>query len=218
MPASHDDAMSHRSKFRRKEPKRKKPQPKKPPFNAFTIEHGGKVNRITTEIMVSKAFDPTKHLPISTKPYKTHTLWDTGSTNSSLTKVTIQALGLLPVGTTMVNHAGGSSQSNTYLVNFFLPNKVGVSGVLVTECQNVVGNFGAIIGMDIITQGDLAITNLDGFTWMSFRTPSMGHIDYVAEADRITFSGVGRNDPCPCGKKDDRGKPVKFKHCHGRTR
>ena len=28
-------------------------------------------------------------------------------------------------------------------------------------------------------------------------------------------SKVGRNDPCPCGKKKPDGTPVKFKHCHG---
>lgn len=27
---------------------------------------------------------------------------------------------------------------------------------------------------------------------------------------------VGRNDPCPCGKKKADGTPVKYKHCHGK--
>ena len=27
---------------------------------------------------------------------------------------------------------------------------------------------------------------------------------------------IGRNDPCPCGKKHPDGRPVKYKHCHGR--
>ena len=27
---------------------------------------------------------------------------------------------------------------------------------------------------------------------------------------------IGRNDPCPCGKKHSDGRPVKYKHCHGR--
>lgn len=28
---------------------------------------------------------------------------------------------------------------------------------------------------------------------------------------------IGRNDPCPCGKKDPAtGKPIKYKKCHGR--
>jgi len=28
---------------------------------------------------------------------------------------------------------------------------------------------------------------------------------------------VGRNDPCPCGAKKPDGRPVKYKHCHGRN-
>jgi uncharacterized protein YecA (UPF0149 family) len=24
---------------------------------------------------------------------------------------------------------------------------------------------------------------------------------------------VGRNEPCPCGRKDENGKPIKFKKC-----
>jgi len=27
---------------------------------------------------------------------------------------------------------------------------------------------------------------------------------------------VGRNDPCPCGAKHEDGRPVKYKHCHGK--
>jgi len=27
---------------------------------------------------------------------------------------------------------------------------------------------------------------------------------------------VGRNDPCPCGAKHPDGRPIKYKHCHGK--
>ncbi len=30
------------------------------------------------------------------------------------------------------------------------------------------------------------------------------------------FKNVGRNDPCPCGAQYQDGRPVKFKHCHGK--
>jgi hypothetical protein len=93
---------------------------------------------------------------------------------------------------------------------------VGVAGVLVSEFpQAIPGGFEAIIGMDVICLGDFSITNARGQTWMSFRMPPCEHIDYVADANRIRFSGTGRNAPCPCGKKDDSGKPVKYKRCHG---
>jgi len=28
---------------------------------------------------------------------------------------------------------------------------------------------------------------------------------------------LGRNDPCPCGAKHPDGRPIKYKHCHGKT-
>jgi|SRR5712671_6078069 len=101
------------------------------------------------------------------------------------------------------------------MVNFVLPNNLTVYGLLVTESPNVVGGFGAIIGMDIISRGDVSITNYNGRTWLSFRVPSLFGIDYVQEHTRSLKAAVSRNAPCPCGKTDANGKPVKFKYCHG---
>ena len=43
--------------------------------------------------------------------------------------------------------------------------------------------FDIIIGMDILTKGDLAITNHDNRTVLSFRVPSgTSHIDFVEAA------------------------------------
>jgi len=166
-----------------------------------------------TELQVTTAFDPST--PPSPLPpqYKTTALWDTGATKSVITKATADALTLVPISATIVNHAGGSSQANQYLVNFCLPNSVCVAGVLVTERPAITNNAGAIIGMDIISQGDFSITNVEGLTCMTYRIPSIASIDYVSEANRIKYARVGRNDPCPCGKKDRSGKPVKFKKC-----
>jgi hypothetical protein len=189
-----------------------------PIFHACTVKHNGRANRITTPVKVCQAFD-TANPPTPPPPFhETTALWDTGATGSVITKATADAMGLIPVGTALINHAGGSSQANTFVVNFLLPNNVVVAGVRVSECEDIAGNFGAIIGMDIITQGDLSITNVHGQTCMSFRIPSINAIDYVIEANRLTFAGVGRNDPCPCGKKDSLGKSLKFKKCCGRNR
>lgn len=182
-------------------------------FHAFTATHNGITDRIITPVSIYKAFDPSKTQNPSFQPYETSALWDTGATKSVITHITAQAIGLVPVGITTVNHAGGSSRSNTYIVNIWLPNKVGFAGVLVSECPDVAGNFGAIIGMDIIMKGDLSLTNFDGQSCMTFRTPSMHKIDYVADANRLKFSDVNRNAPCPCGKKNSHGKPIKFKNC-----
>jgi hypothetical protein len=167
------------------------PQPRRlnppTPFRAFTIKFSGRTNRIVTPLGITPAFDPTKYQdkePPFSVLQKT-ALWDTGATNSVLTSGTVKELDLTPIGATNVNHAGGTSLSKTYLVNFMLPNGVGVSGVIVSECEDIAGEFGAIIGMDIITRGDLALTNVNNETCMSFRIPSMQTIDYVMEFNHL---------------------------------
>lgn len=190
-------------------------QPPRPVgFRAFTAKASGLANRILTPVQLTTAYDP-RNPPDPIPPsIQTNALWDTGATGSNITPSVASQLALIPTGTVIVNHAGGSGPKNTYLVNLYLPNGVGIAGVQVAECAET-PQFGVILGMDIIMRGDLAITNFRGQTWVSFRVPSMQGIDYVEEANKIRFAGVGRNAPCPCGKKDATGKPVKFKRCHG---
>ena len=185
--------------------------PPTPPrkVQAFTVKATGTLDRVVTSIRVMPAFDPAAPpipLPVVTE---TPALWDTGATKSVISSKVAKSLGLVPVGTTKVNHAGGVGDSLTYLVNFALPNRVGVVGVLATEFDQSGKPFGVIVGMDVICLGDFSITNVDRKTWVSFRTPSIEAIDYVSEANRLAYAGVGRNDPCPCRS----GK--KFKKCHG---
>ncbi|MCL2881456.1 MAG: SEC-C metal-binding domain-containing protein [Coriobacteriia bacterium] len=135
-------------------------------------------------------------------------LWDTGATSSCVSNEVANDLGLIVRGSAEVQHAGGSSLLNTYIVNILLPNNVGFSGVPVMEADIHRQGFDMIIGMDIITQGDFALTNKDGHSRFSFRTPSTETIDYVKQHDQSIVSNLGRNDPCFCGS----GK--KFKDCH----
>ncbi|MCH8157850.1 MAG: SEC-C domain-containing protein [Nitrospinae bacterium] len=62
--------------------------------------------------------------------------------------------------------------------------------------------------MDIIASGDFAVTNKNGVTKFSYRSPSIIHIDFVEDSKKEM--AVGRNDPCPCGSKK------KYKKCHGK--
>jgi len=190
----------------------------KPQFNALTIKYNGLTKSIVTEVGLTPAFDPFQYQ--GKKPpfniINKHTLWDTGATNSVLTPETVSEMKLTPVGITDVIHYGGTKQINTYLVNFFFPENVMIYGVLVSESENIIGDFGAIIGMDIITKGDFSITNVNNLTWMSYRIPSIQTIDYVVEANRIKYAGIDKYGPCPCGKRDEKGRPVKFKFCHGK--
>lgn len=45
----------------------------------------------------------------------------------------------------------------------------------------------------------------------------LDHLDSILISDRsVGKNKIGRNDPCPCGKFDENGKPVKYKKCHGK--
>ncbi len=193
---------------------------------AFTQKHNRLEHRIITEILLSVAFDP-KNQPPNIQFFKTRALWDTGATHSVITDATAKSLALQPTGKRIVQHGGGHGEHNTHLVNFYLPNQVAIAGVLVTEHPENDGRFGAIIGMDIILGGDMSITNHQGETWFTFRYPSYGAVDYVADFDAMkkeknpsfkpkplitpqsAIPKVGRNEMCPCGSSR------KYKKCHG---
>jgi hypothetical protein len=182
-------------------------------FHAFTLKSQGIKRVIISDIGVSIPLQTPTGLISKTDGniYKTKALWDTGATGSCVTVATASALGLVPTGKIISNHAQGQSTVNTYLVNLYLPNSLAVQNVRVTECANT-DTFGVIIGMDVITLGDFSITNVNRKSIVSFRIPSVKEIDYVTEASEINsraFNNVGRNSPCPCGS----GK--KYKHCHG---
>jgi len=90
----------------------------------------------------------------------------------------IDDCGLVATGIAQVQGVhGGPTQSETYLVNIALPQNLVVTSVRVTRGSFAGGDI--LIGMDIITQGDFAVTNHNGLTKFSFRTPSMDHIDFV---------------------------------------
>jgi hypothetical protein len=60
-----------------------------------------------------------------------------------------------------------------------------IEDVPVTEAPNL-GEYDLLIGMDIITIGDMSITNGSRNTWFSFRYPPDIHqIDYVSKANEI---------------------------------
>ena len=71
-----------------------------------------------------------------------------------------------------------------------LPNGVGIRGVQV--CDSKIGDqgLGVLIGMDIIVNGDFSISNFNGKTVFTFRTPSKQITDYVQQ---ITIeNAIGR--------------------------
>ncbi|WP_204166844.1 SEC-C metal-binding domain-containing protein [Phocaeicola sartorii] len=176
-------------------------------INALTIKAKGLLNAIVTPVTLKNTFDG--------KYIKTNGIWDTGATNSVITRSSACQLGLVPTGRTIVNGVHGAKEVNSYFINITLNNNNITLDVVVTECEELSSNkdIGMLIGMDIITTGDFSITNYNEHTTMSFRTPSIQTIDFVRgmkEGVNVVKDKIpGRNDPCQCGS----GK--KYKHCCG---
>jgi hypothetical protein len=150
---------------------------------AFTTKASALVNVLHSSVQVSEAFDPGLGAPMPTS-MPCIAIWDTGAMGTVITSKVVAGLGLKPSGQITVQGVGpaGTPQShpaNTYLINLFLPNNVALVGVRVAESS--VSGCDVLIGMDVISSGDLAITNHNGKTTFTFRIPPCEEIDFVAE-------------------------------------
>lgn len=154
-------------------------------YMAFTVGWNGRASALVSEVGVSLPFDPATNLGLQPPILNYQAIWDTGATSSVVTKDVADKLGLKPISKTEVHGVGGVKIENVYLVNIYLPNKVALPHVRVTECARLAGDgFGVLIGMDIIGAGDFAVTNVEEKTVMTFRVPSIKKIDFVQEANR----------------------------------
>lgn len=190
------------------------PHPQNRPLNnplAFTVKADGLLRALVTDVFISEAHDPKIQTPPTLKKFLG--IWDTGATHTMITNTVVSECNLAPTGRVMVQTAGGSQQVLTYFVNIGLPNMVQIPQIRVSE-GILEGDADVLIGMDIISHGDFAITNKNGETTFSFRIPSITEIDFVEEeksARQVVRPArkIGRNEPCPCGS----GK--KYKKCCG---
>jgi len=174
---------------------------------SFTTKYSGHVNQLVNEVGVAIAFDDNNDRPASANMYKGH--WDTGATNTLISDRVATECILKPLGFTQVQTPSGSHESPTFFVSVWLPNRVVIQHVKVTQ-GILPGNVDLLIGMNIIGVGDFAVNNKDGFTSFSFRIPSMERVDYTLHQQTLRMAPVfGRNELCPCGS----GK--KFMRCHG---
>lgn len=134
----------------------------------LTVEYPSLVLAVKTQVMVTD--------PVTERHGEYKAIWDTGATNTVISQEIIQSLALEPIGVTLVNTSGGIRQTYTYLIHLTLENRVQFQFIRVTEGS--IYGADVLIGMDIITQGDLAITNKEKTTTFSFQVPSIDKIDF----------------------------------------
>jgi hypothetical protein len=104
--------------------------------------------------------------------------WDTGATGTCISKGLVEKLGLLPTGMVKAHTPSGIGVMNKYMINLILNNEVRVTNLSVMDSEIGKQGIDVLIGMDIISLGDFAISNYDGKTQFSFRIPSQEHVEY----------------------------------------
>lgn len=110
-------------------------------------------------------------------PVVVKAIWDTGAYGSVISPRVAEELGLMPVGVKPIQTANGTYEAYAYVVDVMLPNKLVIRGVEVSESDLKVCD--ALIGMDIISMGDMKIANKPT-TKFIFRIPAEGDTPLVA--------------------------------------
>jgi len=107
--------------------------------------------------------------------------WDTGASGSCVSKKVIDELKPVRTGLRTVRTPTGCDIRGMYLLDIVLPNDVRVPDVAVVDTEIGDQGIGLLIGMDIISMGDFAVSNFDGKLVFTFRVPSIKTTDYVKE-------------------------------------
>lgn len=152
-------------------------------MHAFTTKYNGLARVLITDVGLSTPYNPTNGIKEPEITIKA--IWDTGASMSVITKKTASQLKLQPSGKVLAKNTSEEKLHDSYILNVYLPNKLMIVFVKVIDCEDILDNADMLIGMDIIGMGDLAITNKDGKTVMSYVIPSAGAIDYVEKVNQI---------------------------------
>ncbi|MCM1142788.1 MAG: hypothetical protein NC453_29830 [Muribaculum sp.] len=104
--------------------------------------------------------------------------WDTGASGTCISKKVVSDFNLVPVGKVNAHTQSGIGIMNQYMINLVLNNEVVFGNWLVMDSEIGKQGIDVLIGMDIISNGDFAISNYEGRTQFSFRLPSQEHVEY----------------------------------------
>ena len=135
-------------------------------MSAFSTSYSGIVRALVSEIGIVTGVSAT-----TTEVVKCKALWDTGAVYSVISRQFAMKLGLTSFDSGRAYTAQGSYDTSVYLLDILLPNKMIVKDLRVSDGE--FQDFDFLLGMDVISLGDLTITNKNA-TRFAFRIPSEG--------------------------------------------
>lgn len=115
-------------------------------------------------------------------------LIDTGAMHSTIPLLEARFLKLQQVGIVDAVFAKGHDTLPVVSANLIFSNKVYFTSKDLIVIDNDDCSYGMIVGMDILSKGDIAISNFDGHTTFTFRMPSQEEVKY--SADLVTDDSI----------------------------
>lgn len=137
-------------------------------MSAFTEKYENIQRRLINSAVVEYN---TKYHPVTIQ-------WDTGATGTCISRELVCQLELIPTGMVQVHTPSGIGVMNKYMINLILNNEIQISNLPVMDSEIGKQGIDVLIGMDIISMGDFAVSNFEGKTQFSFRIPSQEHVEY----------------------------------------
>ena len=104
-------------------------------------------------------------------------IWDTGAMTTNISENVVKYFNLKQISSAMLWSIYATKPRPTYQVNIELPGGFRYFGLSVIGVEQIAQNVDVIVGMDIISLGDFAVSNYNGKTSFSFRFPSQGSIN-----------------------------------------
>ncbi len=152
----------------------------------YTQKYREIVPALIASCAISATWDPLEEKP-EPIAVRYQCLWDTGATISVVTKRVATDLGLATEALIPIQAAGGLLDDvPQHYVDVQLPGGMRIPGRAVAQLP--LADHDVIIGMDIISQGDFAVSNFNGKTTFTFRMPSVEEFDFVRDLENIKES------------------------------
>lgn len=153
-------------------------------YHAFPTYFDRKTNQIITDVFVS---DTLQKVPVPAyddpQALKCKSLWDTGATNTVISQRLVTSLNLSVISKTQIFGVNNLSETTIHAIDLWLPNHCVIRKIPAAKGE-LSQDSDVLIGMDIISRGDLSISNFNDRTIFSFRYPSVGNIDFVAVTEK----------------------------------
>lgn len=141
---------------------------------AYTKDYEGIASAIITDAYVFEG-EPIEPGIIPSKRFFTHNAcWDTGAEVTMISTRVVEALGLEPFEHTSLMGIGGDEEVGVYLIHLGLPNGYLYRNLIVYASD--IDDYDVLIGMNLISQSDFFITNIDGSNHFAFDIPATGKI------------------------------------------